>query len=208
MKNLLIWGANDQAIVTMDCAEMMKQYKNIEVMCFKEVQQNRNFNKPLYNEAFVDLEQFLPLFDEVIVATGNNYLREEKIKILKRLDIPLATIVHPSAIISAYAKVEAGCTILAQSVIHTNACVKTGCIINTGVVVEHDCIIQDYVNLCPNVAIAGHTEIGKRTFVGIGSTIIDQITIGNDVKIGAGSVVIKDIPDDCLVMGVPAKIKE
>lgn len=208
MKNLLIWGANDQAIVTLDCAEMMKQYDNIEIMCFKEVHQCRNFNKPIYNEVDVNLEQFLPLFDEVIVATGNNYLREEKIKILNKLNIPLATIIHPSAIISAYAKVEAGCTILAQSVIHTNAYVKSGCIINTGVIVEHDCIIQEYVNLCPNVSIAGHTEIGKRTFVGIGSTIIDQITIENDVIVGAGSVVIKDILSNCKVMGVPTKNKK
>lgn len=207
MKKLLIWGANDQAMVTMDCAEMMKQYQNIEVMRMKEVSRCRNFHKPIYNEAEVDLEQFLPLFDEVIIATGDNYLREEKITILNKLKIPLATIIHPSAIISNYAKIEAGCTILAQSVIHTNAYVKTGCIINTGVVVEHDCIIHDCVNLCPNVSIAGHTEIGKRTYVGIGSTIIDQITIGNDVFVGAGSVVVKDILDDCLVMGVPAKIK-
>lgn len=208
MKNLLIWGANDQAIVTMDCAEMMRRYKNIDVMRMKEVHQYRNFNKPIYNETDVDLEQFLPLFDEVIVATGDNYLREEKIKILNKLNIPLATIIHPSAIISAYAKVEAGCTILAQSVIHTNAYVKSGCIINTGVIVEHDCIIQEYVNLCPNVSIAGHTEIGKRTFVGIGSTIIDQISIENDVIIGAGSVVVNDILANCKVMGVPAKIKK
>lgn len=208
MKNLLIWGANDQAMVTMDCAEMMKQYDHIEVMCFKEVQQCRKFNKPIYNEAYVDLEQFLPLFDEVIVATGNNYLREEKIKILNKLNIPLATIIHPSAIISTYAKIETGCTILAQSVIHTNAYVKSGCIINTGVVVEHDCVVEEYVNLCPNVSIAGHTEIGKRTYIGIGSTIIDQITIGNDVFVGAGSVVVKDILANCKVIGVPAKIKK
>lgn len=146
-------------------------------------------------------------YDEVIVATGNNYLREEKIKMLNRLNISLATIIHPSAIISAYANIEVGCTVLALSVIHTNAHVKTGCIINAGVIVEHDCILHEYVNLCPNVSIAGHTEIGKRTFVGIGSTIINHITVGNGSLIGAGSVVIKDIPANSKVLGVAAKCK-
>lgn len=107
----------------------------------------------IYNEADVELDQFLLNYDEVMVATGNNYLHEEKIKMLNRLNIPLATIIHASAIIRAYANIEVGCTVWALSVIHTNAHVKTGCIINTGVIVEHDCIIHEYVNLCPNVSI-------------------------------------------------------
>ena len=50
--------------------------------------------------------------------------------------------------------------------------------------------------------------IGEKTFIGIGSTIIDKIKIGENVTLGAGSVVVSDIPSDTLACGVPAKVKE
>lgn len=58
MKNLLIWGANDQAMVTMDCVKMMKQYQKIDIMCFKEVQLCQNFNMTIYNEEMLNLINF------------------------------------------------------------------------------------------------------------------------------------------------------
>lgn len=52
----------------------------------------------------------------------------------------------------------------------------------------------------------GPVKIGDRVFIGANSTILMGITIGNDVIVGAGSVVTKDIPDDCIVAGNPARI--
>ena len=49
---------------------------------------------------------------------------------------------------------------------------------------------------------------GKLSFIDIGSTIIQGIKIGKNVTIGAGSVVIKDIPDDVLAVGNPVKIEK
>ena len=42
--------------------------------------------------------------------------------------------------------------------------------------------------------------------IGAGATVIGPVVVGNNVQIGAGSVVVKDIPDNCVVVGVPAKI--
>jgi len=47
---------------------------------------------------------------------------------------------------------------------------------------------------------------GELSFLGIGATIIQGIKIGKNVTIGAGSMVIKDIPDNVIVIGNPAKI--
>ena len=82
-----------------------------------------------------------------------------------------------------------------------------GCIVNTAAIVEHDCVVEDFVNISPRSAVAGHTRIGEKSFLGIGSTIINEITIGKKVVIGAGAVVIRDLPDNVMVAGVPAKIK-
>lgn len=52
----------------------------------------------------------------------------------------------------------------------------------------------------------GRIKIGDRVFIGANSTILMNVHIGNDVIIGAGSLVNRDIPDGMVVAGVPAKI--
>ena len=206
MKRLLIWGASDQAVVTLDCAQAMQMYGQIDVMGIA-TQPIRRFaqHRVLMEENVIHAEIF-HAYDEVIVATGDNRLRQIRLQILKEYGIPLATIIHPSAIISPTAQVKHGSTILANAVIHTFACISTGCIINTGAIVEHDCVIKDFVNISPNCAMAGHCRVESRAFLGIGSTLAPCVTIGEDAVIGAGAVVITDIPAHATAVGVPAKI--
>ena len=54
--------------------------------------------------------------------------------------------------------------------------------------------------------ISGAVNIGELSFIGISSTIIQGVNIGKNVTIGAGSVVLKDIPDNVIAVGNPAKI--
>ena len=69
-------------------------------------------------------------------------------------------------------------------------------------ILAHD----DAVRIYSGYSRVGRVQIGDRVFVGANSTILMNTTIGNDVIIGAGSLVTKDIPDNCIVAGVPAKI--
>jgi acetyltransferase EpsM len=80
------------------------------------------------------------------------------------------------------------------------------CIINTNSSVDHDCIIEDFVHLSPNVALAGAVLVGEGTHIGIGACIIQGIKIGKWCTIGAGSVIIRDIPDGSTVVGNPGRI--
>ena len=61
------------------------------------------------------------------------------------------------------------------------------------------------MNISPHAAIAGHTRIGRKSFIGIAASIIDGIVIGKGVIIGAGAAVIHDIPSYTVVAGVPAR---
>lgn len=205
MKRLLIWGAGDQGTVTLDCAEAMDRYGRIDFLDIKEKGHRQIPGRTIYEESHVILEEFLRTYDEVIVATGSNDLREAKILQLKTMGIPLATVVHPTAVISPSAGISPGCTVLATAVINPNARVGTGCIVNTGAVIEHDCVVEDYVNICPKAVMAGHTVVGYKSFLGTGCAVIDDIRIGRETVIGAGAVVIHDVPDSSVVAGVPAK---
>lgn len=206
MKSLLIWGAGDQGTVTLDCALAMNKYDRIDFLEFEEKEGRQIPGYKIYKETEEYLDEFLKSYDEVIVATGSNVLREKKFLILKALGMTAASIVHPTAVISPLATLAEGCTVLAYAVINTNAYIGSGCIVNTHAVVEHDCIVHDFVNISPKAAMAGHTKIGKKSFLGIGCTIIDDIKVGDEAVIGAGAVVIHNVPDNVVTVGVPAKI--
>lgn len=73
-------------------------------------------------------------------------------------------------------------------------------IIGSGTVIQHSVTIgeMDGSHKCP--------VIGKNVFIGARAMVLGDIKVGDNVKIGAGAVVIKDVPDNCTVVGVPARI--
>ena len=58
----------------------------------------------------------------------------------------------------------------------------------------------------PQSNIAGEVILGEAVYGGMGVGIINQVTVGNNVTLGAGSVVVKNIPSNCLAVGIPAKV--
>ncbi|WP_405632924.1 acetyltransferase [Pseudoalteromonas sp. Ld20] len=144
---------------------------------------------------------------DVVVAIGNNDIRLQKIQLLQQNNFNLITLIHPSAVISQYAVVAMGTVVFAGAVINAFAKVGVGCIINTAAVVEHDCCIGDFTHICPNVALAGGVVVGTQSWVGIGSQVKQLVSIGDKCLIGAGSTVVKNIPDNVTAFGSPAVAK-
>jgi UDP-perosamine 4-acetyltransferase len=76
---------------------------------------------------------------------------------------------------------------------------------NIGSQIHHGCFIGHNVVISPAVTICGDCDIGDNVFVGAGSTIIQGIKIGRNSVIAAGAVVTRDIPNNQIYGGVPAK---
>ena len=92
-----------------------------------------------------------------------------------------------------------------NAVVNNSAVVGKGVIINTCASVDHDDIIGDFVHIACGVHIAGTATVGKGTWIGIGATISNNVSVCDNLKIGAGAVVVKDITEKGTYVGVPAR---
>jgi len=149
----------------------------------------------------------IPSSATVIVAVGENSLRARLCAQLVERRRTLATIVHPSAVVSRSASIGHGCYLGENVVVRSNSVLGNGVLVNAGAVVSHHCDVGDFVTLGPNAASAGHVMIGAQTTIGVGASIRPRVRIGCDCEIGAGAAVVKDVKDGMAALGVPARVK-
>lgn len=142
-----------------------------------------------------------------IVAIGTNIVRKNIVEKLNLLDEDYAVLIHPSAIISASAKVGSGSVIMANAVVNADAAIHKHTIINSGSVIEHDTKVGDYAHISPKATLTGGVTVEEGVHVGAGATLIPQVVVGKWSVIGAGATVIRDIPNDCTAVGTPAVVK-
>ncbi|MGK7946382.1 MAG: acetyltransferase [Microcystaceae cyanobacterium] len=117
-----------------------------------------------------------------------------------------ATFIDATAIIAVSSTLGEGIHINAGVVIGANCQFGKQVLVNRSVSIGHDAIIDDYVSFGPGCVLCGSCQIGAGAFIGANSTINPKITIGSNSIIGSGAVVVKDVPDNCIVVGNPAKI--
>lgn len=143
--------------------------------------------------------------EELIISIGINKIRK---KITEKLpsDIHYGRAIHPSAIISEYASIDKGTVVMQGAVIQSSVKIGKHCIINTTASVDHDCVIEDFTHISPNATLCGAVSVGEGCQVGAGAVVIPGIRIGKWSLVAAGAVVMKDVPDNVLVLGNPARV--
>lgn len=197
MEEVIIIGAGGHSKVLIDCMEEENKH-HINAIVDDNPEIHDLLNYKVYRLAYLKTQAN----PKSIIAIGDGKIRKN---IIQKIESEYITVIHPKAVVSKYASIGKGSQILAGCIINAAAVIGDHCIINTGAVVEHDCVIGDFVHLSPNTSIGGGVKIGECTQIGIGASIIQNITIGSNVILGAGSVVISDIPDNCTAVGIPAK---
>lgn len=142
-----------------------------------------------------------------VCAVGASRVREKIINNMQTVnpDIKFGTVIDPSVELSEYVTIGEGTIICAHTIITVNITIGKHVIINLDCTVGHDAIIQDFVTLYPSVNVSGITQIGHAVELGTGMQIIQGKAIGDYSIVGAGAVVVKDIPEKCTAVGSPAK---
>ena len=141
---------------------------------------------------------------EVIIAIGNNKIRQKIFEALKK-KIKFATIIHSKSHCAYGVKIGDGTVVMPGSLLNTDTIIGRNCIVNSNSSIDHDCVIGDHTHICPGTVLAGNVIIGKNCWIGLGAKIIQNCTIGNNVFVAAGAVVTKDVKSNSSVKGIPAK---
>jgi UDP-perosamine 4-acetyltransferase len=114
--------------------------------------------------------------------------------------------VHPQATVSASASVGRGVTIMAGAIVNADAALGENVIVNTGAIVEHDCWIGSHVHVASGARLAGSVNVDEGAHIGLGASVNPGIRIGRGAIVGSGAVVVRDVADGDVVVGVPARV--
>ncbi|MEY8201305.1 MAG: serine acetyltransferase [Colwellia sp.] len=127
----------------------------------------------------------------------SNFFKRKKIPFIPKVFEGLTHFLF-SSVIPGSAKIGKGtfCSHRGMAVvIHKNSVIGEDCVIGTSVVLGGR-----------NDTVPGGPVLGDRVYIGTGAKIIGPIKVGSDVKIGANSVVLNDVPDGVTVVGIPGRI--
>lgn len=142
----------------------------------------------------------------IVVAVNSPSARMRIVRQLHRAGhTEWASLVHPNALIGRRTTIGEGTIVYPGSVIDVD--VKIGChvVINKLASIGHDSLVNDFCTIAPGVNLGGHVTLGEGCDIGMNSCVIQQKTIGSWTIVGAGAVVVNDLPSNVTAIGVPAK---
>lgn len=203
---IVIFGCNEHASMVIDNIEQQDKYEIFGII----TNDNNLIGKKVKGYSIIchddDVETLLRENKDIegyFLGIGNMKIRE---KIYKKFDpiFPAVNIIHPTSIISKHANIGYGNIIEAYTKIANDVIVGNHCILNSFTSINHDQTIGNNVLIGCSVSLAGKT-IGNNTIIADGSSIAFKKKVGSQCIIGDGSVVTKDIPDNTIAYGNPAR---
>jgi sugar O-acyltransferase (sialic acid O-acetyltransferase NeuD family) len=101
-------------------------------------------------------------------------------------------VVHPTAVVSASAKLAAGAIVLARAVVQPGADIGRGALVNTGAIVEHDSVVGEGSHVAPGAIVLGGVAIGACCMIGAGAVVLPgadvpaMVTVAAATRYGSG----------------------
>ena len=208
---LLVIGAGGHARVVLSIARHQGGWDIAGVLDRKAPADPNNLERigdtPVIG-SFDDAEKFLASgVREIALAVGDNDERAALFDRFAALGFAFPVLRHPTAIVEDDVKLGNGCVICAGVILGIGVVLGQNVIVNTGAILDHESTVGNHAHVAPGCRIAGRVRIGELAFVGIGTCVREKITCGARTVIGAGSVVVKDMPPGVVAFGSPARVE-
>lgn len=189
----------------------MKAQGKYEVACFMDADKNKvgqQYEGYLIAGTYEDAEAIRQKYNtnKFFIAFGNMKYRKKVFEEFVSMGWEAVNIIHPNAVIAADAQLGQGILIESGCLITPNPIIGDNVVVNTGSQVNHDNSVNNHVYIASGVVLSGGVTIKENTLIDDGVIVTLGRTIGESCIIGAGAVVTKDIADNSVAYGVPAKI--
>lgn len=141
------------------------------------------------------------------IGLGNPGTRRKVVEALRATGVQsFPTLVHPRAWLGANVALADGVVICAGAMLTTDIVLGEHSHVNIGATVGHDARVGDFSTISPGAHLSGRVTLRQGTEIGTGACINPGVTIGAGAVIGAAAAVLRDVPDGCTAVGVPARV--
>ncbi|GGV09807.1 acetyltransferase [Streptomyces filipinensis] len=144
----------------------------------------------------------------VVICVGNPADYAARARLVRRFGLPTdryATVIHPTAAMSATSRVGPGSVLLAQCVLSAAVRVGAHVAVMPQAVLTHDDVVEDYVTIAAGVRLGGGVRLERGAYVGSGALVREGTTVGAWSLTGMGSTVLGDVPPGEVWVGSPAR---
>jgi len=208
-RDVIIWGAAGHAKVLAECLS----YGEDRIVAVFD-------NNPATTAPFPGVPLFIgregldrwmqsashPAYFLIAIGGDKGQDRVSLQQTLEEAGLTALSVVHPTAFVARNATVGPGCHILAGARVCVGCMIGTQSIINTQASVDHECDLGTGVHVAPGATLTGYIRVGDYAMIGAGAIVLPRVTIGANTVIGAGAVVTRDVPDNVVAYGNPARI--
>ena len=206
IKNTVIYGCGDMGIQTYN---ILKHDPSVEIIGFlDDNKESSDFcGLPLLGNTD-DLYKVKKSYQLThgIVTIGDNRIRNNKTQALIKEGFEILSAIHPNSFIDNIMGMGYGTIVEMGAYIHPETIIGNGCFICSGSIIAHNSVIDDYALIAGGAIFGSRVKVGSHSLIGVGANISPYVIIGKNVIVGTGSAVIKNLPDNVVAAGVPAKI--
>lgn len=140
-----------------------------------------------------------------VVAIGAPATRRRMVEQLDKAGLQAVTLVHPRAVLGSVGTIGTGTVVCAGVQVSTNVHLGRHVHLNPNATVGHDSVLEEYVSINPAATISGECRVRSSALVGAAAVVLQGLVVGSCALVGAGACVVRNVPENAVVKGVPAR---